>query len=147
MKALRPGDDPDLDQAIENLRSTADSLRAAKVRLHEIDAVQNERAFQRERDFVRRLRGEIASTARRIVMNPDELMLILETDSRLRKRNGRKPSYADLARALETAREADADRARDAQLAVIGAQAVAANAARASAASAAAAKRLAGATE
>jgi len=145
MKALRPGDDPDLDQAIENLRPVADALRSARARLVKVDRVERAKEYGALRAEVRQHQADIAAAAQRIVMDAAQLTLIVETESRLRARGGRRPSYADLARAIEIASVVDADRARETQLAARDAQAVAVNAARISVASAAAAQRLSGA--
>lgn len=101
--------DPDLDQAIEDLRPVAAELREAKRALRTMAeaAPMNSRFAAQQR--VSELRMRIVARAARIGIAVDALHIILNEEAQLRARQRRRPARKFMVKALD-ATAADAAR-------------------------------------
>lgn len=93
-------DDPDLAQAIEDLRPVFADLRKAKRDMRKLAGSMENRAFQAAQEFAGDLRGRINTRARKLALDPDALTAILAADANLKLRLKRRGSKAQMAKAL-----------------------------------------------
>lgn len=92
--------DPDLLQAIEDLRPVFADLRKAKRDMRKLAGTMEAKAFEATREFVGDLRGRIQTRALKLALDPDALTVILAADANLKLRLKRRASKAQMAKAL-----------------------------------------------
>lgn len=92
--------DPDLERALSELAPVAARLRELEADLIRHDGKERYRTFAHRVSMLDDTRRAIASRAEQLSVKPGSLLLFIEEAAQLRKRHGRKPSLAQLQRAV-----------------------------------------------
>jgi hypothetical protein len=92
--------DPDLERAVVELAGTAVRLRQVEEDLIRHAADERYATYAHRIVLLNDARRAIAGRAEVLAVRPGSLLLFIEEHARLRKRTGRKPSLAQLQRAV-----------------------------------------------
>lgn len=95
--------DPDLERALSELAHVAVRLRAIEADLVKYSAAERYTTYAHRIVLLGDCRRAIAGRAEQLNVRPGSLLLFIEEAARLRKRHGRKPSLAQLQRAVADA--------------------------------------------
>lgn len=97
-------DDPDLAQAIEDLRPVFAELRQAKREMRKAKDKISSNAYQSLAAHAADQRSIIATRARKLAIEPEALSVILSTEAQIRMRVRRAPSRRQMEKELRAER-------------------------------------------